>query len=162
MFWRVIEETGRRHGQLESWGQPPSPHAEKGADVGFLEAAARADRREVYRMGRHPFLTSVDCGRRAIRCRNEMHYRQSEDCRTRRRICSKSYFCPCLQSESGGMPAAQGEELSPRLGDPSLSAFVGAYCTKFRRVAQGGRARKSFQWRLMTDTSLLVADLLTS
>ena len=46
MFWRVIEETGRRHGQLESWGQPPSPHAGRGADVGFLEAAARADRRE--------------------------------------------------------------------------------------------------------------------
>ena len=46
MFWRVIEETGRRHGQLESWGQPPLPHAGRGADVGFLEAAARADRRE--------------------------------------------------------------------------------------------------------------------
>ena len=38
MFWRVIEETGRRHGQLESWGQPPSPHAGRGADVWFLEA----------------------------------------------------------------------------------------------------------------------------
>ena len=45
MFWRVIEETGRRHGQLEDWGQPPSPHAGRGADVGFLEAPP-ADRRE--------------------------------------------------------------------------------------------------------------------
>ena len=40
MFWRVIEETGRRHGQLEDWGQSPSPHAGRGADVGFLEAPA--------------------------------------------------------------------------------------------------------------------------
>ena len=41
MFWLVIEETGRRHGQLEDWGQLPSPHAGMGADVWFLEAAAR-------------------------------------------------------------------------------------------------------------------------
>ena len=31
---------------LKVWGQSPSPHAGRGADVGFLEAAARADRRE--------------------------------------------------------------------------------------------------------------------
>ena len=40
------------------------------------------------------------------------------------RLCSESCCWSWLQSESGGMPAAQGEELSPRLGDPSLSAFV--------------------------------------
>ena len=38
----------------------------------------------------------VDRGRRAIQCRNETHCRQSEDCRTRQRRCSKSYFCSCL------------------------------------------------------------------
>ena len=35
------------------------------------------------------------------------------------------------------MPAAQGEELSPRLGDPSLSAFVAAYDIKSSLHVQG-------------------------
>ena len=50
------------------------------------------------------------------------------------------------KSESGGMPAAQGEELSPRLGDPSLSAFVAKYCIKFVCGAQGGKIGKFQIW----------------
>ena len=41
------------------------------------------------------------------------------------------------------MPAAQGEELSPRLGDPSLLAFVGANYTKSYHSKQGGRNRET-------------------
>ena len=40
------------------------------------------------------------------------------------------------------MPAAQGEELSPHLGDPSLLAFVGANYTKSCHSKQGGAKKK--------------------
>ena len=41
------------------------------------------------------------------------------------------------------MPAAQGEELSPRLGDPGLSTFVARNYTKYYLMAQWGAAAKA-------------------
>jgi len=49
----------------------------------------------------------------------------------RNRTRSMSNLYPFQKCESDGKAVAQGEELSPRLGDPGLSTFVAWHYTKF-------------------------------